>query len=147
MTSWKDFSNLKPELAKFGKNSFKSGVAYLGTIRKDEFPRVHPVTPIISSERLFIFMEPTSPKGYDLRRINRYAIHSNVNDTDGSNGEFRISGYAKLIEDDNIRKEAVEASSYKPNDRYILFDLSIEEAGSTVYLNEKPKYENWKKEK
>ncbi|MHA1984172.1 MAG: pyridoxamine 5'-phosphate oxidase family protein [Candidatus Hodarchaeales archaeon] len=146
MSSWKDFRELKPELAEFGKNRLKTGVAFLGTIRKDGFPRVHPVTPIISLKRLFIFMEPTSPKGNDLHRNNRYTLHSSVNDTEGSNGEFRISGYATLIEDRDIRKEAIEASSYSPKDRYILFELSIEQAGSTIYLNEKPKYENWKKE-
>jgi hypothetical protein len=127
MSSWKDFRELKPELAEFGKNRLKTGV-------------------IISLKRLFIFMEPTSPKGNDLHRNNRYTLHSSVNDTEGSNGEFRISGYATLIEDRDIRKEAIEASSYSPKDRYILFELSIEQAGSTIYLNEKPKYENWKKE-
>jgi hypothetical protein len=147
MTSWKEFKKLNSSLAEFGEERFNTGVAYLGSVRKNGFPRVHPVTPIISPNKLFIFMEPTSPKGFDLRQNGYYAIHSSVVDTDGSNGEFRINGNAKLIEDANIRKEAVEASSYSPKDRYVLFELSVEEAGSTVYVNERPKYENWKREK
>jgi hypothetical protein len=58
MTSWKNFTQQAPELAEFGAARFASGVAYLGTIRPDGGPRVHPVTPIIG-EQLFLFMEPT----------------------------------------------------------------------------------------
>ena len=65
MTIWKEFAQQAPELAEFGKARFASGVAYLGTVRTDGSPRVHPVTPILG-EQLFLFMEPTSPKGKDL---------------------------------------------------------------------------------
>ncbi|MGH2405330.1 MAG: pyridoxamine 5'-phosphate oxidase family protein, partial [bacterium] len=51
-------------------------MAYLATLRGDGAPRVHPVTPIVGEGRLFLFMEPTSPKGHDLRRDGRYALHS-----------------------------------------------------------------------
>ena len=64
MTSWKEFAQQAPEIAEFGKGRFQSEVAYLGTLRADGSPRVHPVTPIIG-EQLFLFMEPTSPKGID----------------------------------------------------------------------------------
>ena len=71
--SWGDLQARNPELAAFGAERFSSGVAYLATVRKDNSPRVHPVTPIIGEGRLFVFMEPTSPKGHDLRRDGRYA--------------------------------------------------------------------------
>lgn len=67
MISWKEFAQQAPELAEFGKARFQSGVAYLGTLHADGGPRVHPVTPIIG-EQVFLFMEPTSPKGKDLQR-------------------------------------------------------------------------------
>jgi hypothetical protein len=82
--SWKDFEEANPELAAFGLERFKSGVAYLATVRKDGSPRVHPVTPIVGDGYLFVFMEPTSPKGYDLRRDGRYAMHSAVSDSSGA---------------------------------------------------------------
>ena len=41
-------------------------------------PRVHPVTPIVGSGKLFVFMEPTSPKGKDLMRDGRYALHCGI---------------------------------------------------------------------
>lgn len=73
MTSWKESEQQAPEFAEFGKARFQSGVAYLGTLRPDGSPRVHPVTPIIG-EQLFLFMEPTSPKGKDLQRDPRCIV-------------------------------------------------------------------------
>jgi hypothetical protein len=69
--SWSDLVKENHELAEFGRKRFTSEVAFLATVRKNGSPRVHPVTPIIGEERLFIFMEPTSPKGHDLRRDGR----------------------------------------------------------------------------
>jgi hypothetical protein len=48
--------------------------AYLATVRSDGRPRFHPVTPIIADNALFVFMEPTSPKGRDLRERGWYAL-------------------------------------------------------------------------
>jgi hypothetical protein len=98
MTSWSEFSRLAPELAAFGEARFRSGVAYLGTLRADGGPRVHPVTPILG-EQLFLFMEPTSPKGKDLQRDDRYALHCSVADSNGGEGEFYVRGRAILTTD------------------------------------------------
>ena len=65
MTSWQEFAQRVPELAVFAKTRFQSEVAFLATLHPDGSPRVHPVTPIVG-EQLFLFMEPTSPKGKDL---------------------------------------------------------------------------------
>ena len=89
-------------------------------------------------------MEPKSPKGFDLKRNKVYALHSSVDDVNGSNGEFRIKGKSHLITDFDVRNEAIEASNYQPKDSYILFELSVEEAGSTEYIDDKPVYKNWK---
>jgi len=75
---------------------------------------VHPVTPILGAGRLFVFMEPTSPKGHDLRRDGRYALHSAVRDTEGSNGEFIVTGKARLVSDPQTRAVAAAASTYAP---------------------------------
>jgi hypothetical protein len=61
MACWEEFAQRAPELAAFRKARFQGGVVYLGTLRADGSPRVHPVTSIIG-EQLFLFMEPTSPK-------------------------------------------------------------------------------------
>jgi hypothetical protein len=122
---------------------FRKRVAYLATIRKDGSPRVHPVTPIVGEGRLFVFMEPTSPKGFDLRRDGRYALHSGVEDAEGSGGEFAISGRAALVEDAETRQVAVRSASYQPADRYILFELGVEQAASTHYGEDGPIRTRW----
>lgn len=142
MTSWHDFAQQAPELAAFGNGRFQSGVAYLGTIRGDGSPRVHPVTPIIG-EQLFLFMEPTSPKGKDLQRNGRYALHCAVEDSNGGNGEFYVRGQALLIDDPLVRVQAVQASPYAPQDRYILFVLSIEFAFINIYVDGKSNVRRW----
>ncbi|MCB8977741.1 MAG: pyridoxamine 5'-phosphate oxidase family protein [Ardenticatenaceae bacterium] len=132
MNSWQEFSEQAPELAAFGQARFQSGVAYLGTIRPDGGPRVHPVTPIMG-EQLFLFMEPTSPKGKDLQRDPRFSLHCSVEDSGGGGGEFYVRGRATLVKDTAVREQAVLASSYSPADRYILFVLTVDFAFMNTY--------------
>lgn len=147
MASWKAFAEAAPELAAWGKARFdRHRVAYLATARKDGSPRVHPVTPIISGERLFLFMEPTSPKGHDLRRDGRYALHSLVTTSSGDDGEFIVTGRADFIDDPALRQEAIDAASYSPADRYVLFELGISSARSTEYKDGQPIHKRWKDE-
>ncbi|MGD8865524.1 MAG: pyridoxamine 5'-phosphate oxidase family protein, partial [Anaerolineales bacterium] len=120
-------------LAKFGRQRFASEVAFLATIRKDGSPRVHPVTPILGENRLFIFMEPTSPKGHDLRRDGRYALHCSVADSGGGEGEFFGSGTAKPIVDQASREIAITSAGFEVAERYVLFELEVDAAFSTVY--------------
>ena len=143
--SWKDLETAAPELAAFGLRRFENGVAYLATVRQDGAPRVHPVTPIIGQGHLFLFMEPTSPKGHDLRRDGRYALHSAVSDPNGTSGEFIILGSATYIVDTAMRSLATQLASYTPADRYILFELSIESAVSTIYKDGKPVRQYWRR--
>jgi hypothetical protein len=134
MATWHEFSQQAPEFAAFGKTRFESGVAYLGTLRADGSPRVHPVTPIVG-EHLFLFMEPTSPKGKDLQRDARYTLHCSVEDSSGGGGEFYVRGGATLIEEPTVREQAVRASPYTPQDRYVLFVLSVEFAFMNRYVD------------
>ena len=78
MLSWSEFQTQEPELARSGSELlyfFGVGLAFLSTVRKDGGPRVHPVCPVISEDRLLAFLIP-SPKLRDLRRDRRYALHS-----------------------------------------------------------------------
>jgi len=146
MTSWKEFAAQAPDIAEFGKNRFQSGVAYFGTLRKDGSPRVHPVTPILG-EQLFLFMEPTSPKGKELERDARYALHCAVENMDGGNGEFYVRGRATRTDDQLLREQAVKAAPYSPQDRYILFVLTIEFAFMNQYVDGQSNTKNWQRTK
>jgi hypothetical protein len=142
MTGWIEFAQQAPELASFGEARFRSGVAYLGTLRPDGGPRVHPVTPIMG-QHLFLFMEPTSPKGKDLQRDARYTLHCSVADSEGGEGEFYVRGQAFLTADPLLRAQAIQAASYEPQERYILFKLTVEFAFMNNYGGENPGPRRW----
>lgn len=143
MTSWNEFARQAPELAAFGEARFHSEVAYLGTLRADGGPRVHPVTPILG-EQLYLFMEPTSPKGKDLQRDSRYTLHCSVEDSNGGEGEFYVRGRAILVDDPLTRAQAAQASPYEPQDRYILFMLTVEFAFMNTYVEGEPHPRRWR---
>jgi hypothetical protein len=142
--SWQKLEDQRSELAAFGKERLNGNVAYLATIRNDGSPRVHPVTPIIGAGHLFLFMEPTSPKGHDLRRDGRYALHCSVGDNSGAGGEFFVSGQAQFVDSAEMRALATQLSSYPPADRYILFECMVENAASTVYTQDQIVRSRWK---
>jgi hypothetical protein len=133
MMTWGEFARIEPELASFGAGRLNVPPAYLATVRRSGAPRVHPVTPILTSDGLFLFMEPTSPKGRDLRERGHYALHNGVPDTHGTGGEFFVSGKGFPLEDAAIRAVVAEAASYDPSDDYILFELKVSEARCNGY--------------
>jgi len=128
MTTWGEFQADSPELAAFGAELLHRKPAYLATVRADGMPRVHPVTPILTDDALYLFMEPTSPKRNDLVERGGFALHNGVPDNYGSGGEFLLTGRAVLVDDPAVREVAVTASQYQPLDRYILFELHPAEA-------------------
>jgi len=144
--SWGKFAASNPELAAYGETRLLAGVAYLATVRRDGAPRVHPVTPIIGAGRLFIFMEPTSRKGDDLRRDGRYALHCAVEDNHGGDGEFYVYGTALPITDAQTRAIAAEASNHPPKERYVLFELGVDSAFSNLYTEDGNTFTMWKAE-
>ena len=133
MPTWGDLEASAPDLATFGAACLARAPAYLATTRSDGAPRVHPVTPIIGLGHLFVFMEPTSPKGRDLRERARYALHNGVPDIHGKGGEFSLAGQALYVDDPTARAAAVAAAAYDPAERYILFELSVAEARCNGY--------------
>lgn len=131
MISWGEFEQADARLASFGRERLNDRVAYLATVRSDGSPRVHPVSARIREERLFIRMDSGSPKARDLRRDGRYALHSQVLDTSGTGGEFAVSGRARLVEDPPLLK--ILTQGLPDPDRYIVFELHVVRAISTVY--------------
>lgn len=142
--SWQDFVLAEPELSAFGETRLKSGPAYLATVRADGMPRVNPVTPILGEGHLLLFMEPTSPKGYDLQRGSGYALHCAVSSDDGGEGEFWVAGHAHFTDDPAMRELATHYG-YQPQERYILCELTVESAFSTIYSAAgEPTRKRWK---
>ena len=133
MSGWADFEAQAPALAAFGADRLAGAPAYLSTVRRDGRPRVHPVAPVLGGGRLFVFMEPTSPKMHDLRQRHSYALHNGVPDISGTGGEFFVSGVATLLDDTELRSVASGASTFPIEDRWVLFELGIGEARCNGY--------------
>jgi hypothetical protein len=104
------------------------------------------VSPFLSNDHLFVYMEPTSPKVLDMRRDARYAMHCGVEDNSGGQGEFFVSGRAVEVDDAKTRGDAFEQArmmGHSPQERRVLFELRIDEAMATVYENGQPKRARW----
>jgi hypothetical protein len=133
MVEWAEFEAKAADLAAYGRERLSLAPAYLGTVRGSGAPRVHPVSPIFGAGRLFVFMEPASPKGRDLRARSWYALHNGVPDTLGTGGEFTVCGHGALVDDADLRAAACEAAAYEPADRYLLFELGVVDARCNGY--------------
>jgi hypothetical protein len=116
MTSWGEVVAAVPELAAFTAERLRNAPAYLATVRASGAPRVHPVTPIITADGLYLFMEPTSPKGADLRERGWFALHNGVPDNAGTGGEASVSGTGSPVEDAAVRARVATAAAYAPAD-------------------------------
>ena len=133
MLTWGEFANAEPELAAFGAARIGARPSYLATVQKSGAPRVHPVSPVITADGLFLFMEPTSPKGRDLLERGWYALHNGVPDNEGSGGEFFVSGKGFAVDDPAVRAASAQAANYEPAERYVLFELKISQARCNGY--------------
>jgi Pyridoxamine 5'-phosphate oxidase len=149
MANWGEFADQSPELAGIGAERFRKHLmAWLGTLRPDGAVRVHPATPLLADDgHLYIFMEPTSPKGHDLRQREVYGLHCHVPDSLGTwHGEFVISGRATAVADSEARRAAVRAfcdlGFAEPPDRYVTFELCVNDALGTTGGDE-PKWLRW----
>jgi len=139
MVTWKEFAEARPDLAEIGKRllyQYTVGYAFLATIRKDGGPRLHPVCPAISHDRLYVFIEGESPKHADLLRDGRFALHTFP--PEQGDEEFYCIGYAKPITDPETRAGVIAGYHRRPQDSEALFELTIEHVLHTFW-------ENWPK--
>ena len=134
MATWAEFVAARPDLADAGAQllyQFGVGLGFLATTRADGAPRVHPMCPILTSDRIFSFIVP-SPKQQDLRRDGRYAMHSFP--CPDNEDAFYVTGAARLVEDEGVRdalgRQFVEERSQfpvaRPADENALFEFGIE---------------------
>lgn len=133
MVRWQEFEGAAPDLAAFGRDRVDGRVCFLGTIRPDGSPRVHPVTPWIASGRLFVRMYPTSPKVSDLARDDRYALHSLMDNDEGKGGEFALRGRARQVNEPSEIQIANAARPESSPERYVLIEVGVDEVSTTVY--------------
>lgn len=105
MVTWGAFAEARPDLAGAGRALLYQvgvGLAFLGTVRPDGGPRLHPMCPLLFGPGLYAFIIP-SPKQRDLRRDGRYVLHSFP--CEDNEDAFSCTGRAHLIEDAALRSE------------------------------------------
>jgi hypothetical protein len=136
VVSWQDFTAQQPELARQGAGllyHFGVGLAFLGTVRPDGGPRLHPMCPLLTETGLFAFIVP-SPKQRDLHRDGRYAMHSFP--LEDNEDAFYLSGAASYVPHSPIRDHlaqqfADERSQFAvrpPGEQQHLFEFAVQAA-------------------
>jgi hypothetical protein len=135
MTTWASFADAAPELAAFGQERFDAaGLALVGTLRRDRRPRISPLEPLIAQGELYLGMMWQSRKALDLLRDPRCVVHSIVSKADASEGEFKVWGRVRDVQDSDERERAADAYEakiqWRPAEPYHLFALEIDEASS-----------------
>jgi hypothetical protein len=133
MTTWGAFAGAEPELAAFVAQRLLAAPSYLATVQASGAPRLHPVTPIFTANGLYLFMEPTSPKGADLCERGWFTLHNGVPDYAGTGGEASVSGTGHPVDDATVRATVAATASYDPADRYKLFELRPTEVRCNAY--------------
>ena len=130
--TWQQFSAQSPELAALGVAQFsRTGLALVGTLRRDGWPRISPVEPFIVDGELYLGMMWRSVKALDLLRDPRCVVHSTVSDREGTEGEFKVYGRAVEVTDLEERRrfgDAVYAAiGFRPEEpEFHCFAIAIE---------------------
>jgi hypothetical protein len=103
--TWGQFASARPDLAGVGASlifEFDVGLAFLGSVRADGGPRVHPICPLVTDNGLYAFIVP-GPKLADLRRDSRYALHSETFPPPRQDDAFYLTGRITELDDPGRR--------------------------------------------
>lgn len=126
MATWSEFAAARPDMAEVLLKLLDwIPITYLATVRSDGAPRVHPVCPIMAEGRMFVAIPPSSPKGRDLRRDGRYAMHALPDKRDD---EFYITGRAAFIEDEATRRLVSDTAKHEVRPEDWIFEFDIDRA-------------------
>lgn len=112
MASWAEFQRQRPDMAAAGQELLfpdPVGNAFLGTVRRDGGPRMHPVCLILCEGELYVFVVNLGPKYRDLLRDPRYALHSFPTVAGGE--EFYLTGLAHPEDDPQVRERVVRSAN------------------------------------
>jgi hypothetical protein len=150
LATWADFEGAAPGLASRGRAllyQYGPPLGYLATVRADGGPRVHPFCPIVAEGGLWAYILRHSPKGADLRRDPRFALHAfSPKDVDD---EFFVRGRAEPTEPTADLKAAIIAAAIPATvgaDEEQLFQLHVDRVLVATYTHRgqwPPSYEAW----
>ena len=100
LVHWEDIRRRQPQMAALGEERLGGpGVVLVGTVCLSGEARISPVEPLFWNGDLWLSMLWASKKAHDLLRDPRVLVHSAVASRDGSNGEYKVRGWARLEPD------------------------------------------------
>ena len=137
--NWAEFEEAAPELARWGEERFKStGLALVGTVRRDGLPRISPVEPLIVDGQLCLGMMWRSRKALDLLRDPRCLVQTTVCHREDPAEDLKLRGRAVDVQDpatiERYCEALQEAIDWRPQGQFHLFALEIESAAHIKYL-------------
>ena len=140
-------------MAAKGEDRFdRTGMVLLGSLRRNGFPRISPVEPLIAHGKLYLGMMWQSRKALDLMRDPRCTINSVVTDKNASEGEFKLFGRAVAVNDLAERGRYGEALLERLGikaealDEYHLFAIDLATASYAEVRGEEWRREFWDEE-
>jgi hypothetical protein len=153
--SWQAFKAQQPELARQGAGLLYHcgvGLAFLGTVRADGGPRLHPMCPLLTDTGLYAFIVP-SPKQRDLHRDGRYAMHSFP--LEDNEDAFYLSGVASQVLNARTRDrlaqqfadERAASAIPPPGEEQHLFEFQVQAAmlsRTTGHGDPQPQHTIWR---
>ncbi len=136
--NWAGFAQASPELAALGWQRFeRHELCMLGTLRRSGWPRISPCELDLVDGELLLGMMWRSPKALDLLRDDRCVLHSCTSDRNGTEGDFKVYGRARDIQDAATRdayRAAIKARiDWEPTGSFHLFAIEIESAAYLTF--------------
>ena len=150
MVTWSEFQAEALELAAKGEELFdRTGLVLVGTLRRDGWPRISPVEPVIVDGQLELGMMWRSTKALDLRRDRRVLVHSTVSDRNGGDGEFKVYGNATEIHEsaarDSYGAALYEKIGWRPEgDEWHLFSVDVAQVAYVRFGEGKQLIQTWR---
>jgi hypothetical protein len=133
MATWAQFMEAEPDMAALGLQLLHAhNLAYLGTVRADGAPRLHPVAPFIINGRLYVSTPAESPKARDQLRDGRYVMHLLPGKDDD---EFVIRGRVAPVTEPAAKRMLVERGPHWVREDGWIFEYDIEQADTAHWVN------------
>jgi hypothetical protein len=149
VATWDEFRAADPAFAATCQERVDGvGLVLVGTLRRNGWPRISPVEPLITDGSLYLGMMWQSKKALDLLSDSRCVVHSTVTDKSGTEGDVKVYGRAVAIDDPEERErygQALQARiGWRPDGDFHLFALDIDEVGYFRVVDDTHEIRHWR---
>ncbi len=131
MASWSSFVDEAPDLAARIQARFEAtGLAFLATVRRDGWPRISGIEPLIAVGELWLGMMEGSRKAADVGRDPRLALHAASVDKNVGEGDAKLTGRAVPATEEEFARyhAAASGAGEVPPGPFPLFRVDLTEA-------------------